>query len=117
MFERFGWQSLGGTAYRYPKLGGDQPVEDWLNHVIPALMLFRTYVSANPLVLKNFTLDCQASSGFNPDTHFGHNAATQANITLYNPPANRQHFGEANLRAWLGSIEWPYAPEPVVQAP
>jgi hypothetical protein len=31
MFERFGWQNLGGSAYRYPRLGSKQPVEDWLN--------------------------------------------------------------------------------------
>ncbi len=38
-FERLGWEALGGTAYRYPKLGAEQPTEDWFNHVIPALML------------------------------------------------------------------------------
>ena len=44
-FERLGWQNLGGSAYRYPRLGtDDQPVEVRMNHVIPALMLFRSFI-------------------------------------------------------------------------
>lgn len=109
MFERFGWQSLGDTAYRYPRLATEQPVEDWLNHVIPALMLFRTYTSLNPQVLTSFTLDAQSSSGFNPDTNAGHIPLRGEQVTLYPPPANRQHFGEQNLRDWIDSIDWPYA--------
>jgi hypothetical protein len=40
-FERLGWEHLGNTAYRYPQLRGEHVVEDWFNHVIPALMLLR----------------------------------------------------------------------------
>lgn len=42
-FERLGWERLGNTAYRYPKLHGQHPTEDWFNHVIPALMLLRSF--------------------------------------------------------------------------
>ncbi len=42
-FERLGWENLGNTAYRYPKLHGQHPTEGWFNHVIPALMLLRTF--------------------------------------------------------------------------
>src|ERR1700722_6520419 len=71
-FERFGWQNLGGSAYRYPRLGTeDQPVEDWFNHVIPALMLFRTYVLSSKRPLPRFTLDVQSSSGHNAERNFG----------------------------------------------
>lgn len=108
MFERFGWQSLGGTAYRYPRLGTDQPVEDWLNHVVPALMLFRTYIALHPQSLRTFTLDANASSGFNPDTDFGHAPSNGQQISLYEPATNRQHFGESQLRQWIGNIGWPY---------
>jgi hypothetical protein len=27
--ERLGWEHLGNTAYRYPKLHGQHPTEDW----------------------------------------------------------------------------------------
>src|SRR5690348_10144366 len=42
-FERLGWERLGNTAYRYPKLHHPHPTEDWFNHVIPALMLLRAF--------------------------------------------------------------------------
>src|SRR5690348_16853257 len=70
-FERLGWQSLGGTAYRYPRLGSKQRVEDWFNHVVPALMLFRAYVRSTSGRLTRFTLDVQSSAGFDEDGKFG----------------------------------------------
>jgi hypothetical protein len=44
MFERFGWKRLGGSVLRYEV--GENEEEDWLNDVVPALMLFRSYVVA-----------------------------------------------------------------------
>src|SRR5260370_38319347 len=48
LFERLGWEHLGNTAYRYPKLHGQHPAEDWFNHVIPALMLPRAFARHAP---------------------------------------------------------------------
>lgn len=42
-FGRLGWEHLGNTAYRYPKLHQPTAIEDWFNHVVPALMLLRTF--------------------------------------------------------------------------
>ena len=39
-FQRFGWENIGGSAWRYPALGSQNISEDWFNHVIPALMYF-----------------------------------------------------------------------------
>lgn len=106
-FERFGWENLGGSSYRYPKLGTtSQPVEDWLNHVIPALMLFRSYVIKYPGSLSKYTLDIQASTGFSPKSGFGSQPVAGNNIQLY-PPTNAQ-FGESNLRNWLNNVAYPY---------
>ncbi len=61
--ERLGWQHLGGSSYQYPRLGTDkQPVEDWFNHVAPALMHFRAYVLRSGRRLKKFSLQAQSSS-------------------------------------------------------
>lgn len=106
MFERFGWQNLGGTAYRYPRLGSEEPVEDWFNHVVPALMLFRAYLVSSGRPLRKFTLDIQSSVGFNPETAFGHGPAAGAALELY-PPTNPA-FGERNLREWVAAVEYPY---------
>lgn len=54
MFERFGWTRLGGSVFRYEK-GSKQ--EDWLNEVAPSIVLFRSYVLANNITVRFFTLD------------------------------------------------------------
>lgn len=115
-FERFGWENLGGTSYRYPRLGtADQPVEDWLNHIVPALMLFRTFFISTGRTLKKFTLDAQSSSGYSPITNFGHAPTNEVNTAssndvnkfdLYDP--STQAFGKSNLLEWLQGIEYPY---------
>jgi len=107
-FERFGWENLGGSSYRYPRLGTtDQPVEDWFNHVVPALMLFRTYIISSGRTLKKFTLDAHSSSGFSPSSEFGHAPSNDtAEFDLYDP--TNAAFGEKNLLKWLKGIKFPY---------
>jgi len=106
MFERFGWQGLGGSSYRYPRLGADQPVEDWFNHVIPALMLFRTYVVKRNHALTKFTLDANSSAGFDPSTAYGSLPTDGLGLVLYDP--TRPSFGEQRLRDWVEGIDFPY---------
>lgn len=56
MFERFCWTRLGGSVFRYDykdKTGQ----EDWLNDVVPALMVFRSYCLAKKIKVTFFTLD------------------------------------------------------------
>jgi hypothetical protein len=106
-FERFGWENLGGSSYRYPRLGtDDQPVEDWFNHVIPALMLFRTYLVSSGRTLIKCTLDVQSSSGYSPNANYGKPPLDGAAAPLY-PPTNPA-FGEQNLRSWLTDMPYPY---------
>ena len=107
-FERFVWQNLGGSAYRYPRLGVERehPVENWFNHVIPALMLFRVYVVESGRELTSYTLDIQSSAGMNPYTGFGTPPEEAHEINLY--PPNNSQFGETNLRDWLDEIDYPY---------
>ena len=104
-FERFGWESLGGSSYRYPRLGTtDQPVEDWLNHVVPALMLFRSFALKPGSTVKRFTLDVQSSSGFHEN--FGNPPLPGAEVKLYHP--NNEQFGKKNLIEWLDGVKFPY---------
>jgi hypothetical protein len=105
-FERLGWQNLGGSSYRYPRLGTQQPVEDWFNHVIPALMLFRSFILSSGRQLGGFTIDVQSSTGFDPNSGYG-TAPAQGNATQLYAPSN-QAFGEQNLRDWLSGIAYPY---------
>ena len=105
-FERFGWENLGGSSYRYPRLGtDDQPVEDWMNHVIPALMLFRSYAITSGKLTK-YTLDVNTSTGYSPDSNYGRPAASGANAPLYEP--KQVAFGKQKLKDWLDSVTFPY---------
>jgi len=109
MFEKFGWENLGGTAYRYPKLGtSDQPVEDWLNHVIPALMMFRSYLSTRQgVILKRLSIDTNTSSGYNPKTSFGHTVLPANEAASYDH-VGQSKFSQSLLEAWLNGITFPY---------
>ena len=62
-FERFGWEHVGGSNWRYPALGTDNISEDWFNHVIPALMYFRSLVEHANLDVYNFTIDAHSEAG------------------------------------------------------
>lgn len=107
LFERFGWENLGGSSYRYPRIGTDgQPVEDWFNHIVPALMLFRTYLVSSGRQMSKFTLDVDSSSGYSPAAGYGTPPQSGAAVALY-PPTNVA-FGERNLRDWLAGITCPY---------
>jgi hypothetical protein len=110
MFERLKWQHIGGSAYRYPRLGTtdeDQPVENWFNHVISALMLFRTYIVESGRTLSKYTLDVQTSAGLDPDTDFGNPPVSGSDIDFEDTPGNTS-FGRSNLVAWLEEISYPY---------
>lgn len=110
-FERLGWEHLGNTAYRYPKLHGQHPTEDWFNHVIPALMLLRAFaieLSESGRKLDKFSIDIQSSTGFNPVTGVGVPPLAGDDITYSQPSRSGRQFGLQNLKNWLNEIEWPY---------
>jgi hypothetical protein len=64
MFERFNWRRMGGSVFRYD--GVDQPgggkYEDWLNHVVPALMFMRSFLINKNIQLRFFTIDAASVS-------------------------------------------------------
>jgi len=110
-FDRLGWEHLGGTAYRYPNLHSKQPTEDWFNHVIPALMLLRTYARHavdSGRRLDKFSIDVQSSTGYNPATRVGALPLHAQNITYSDPSVQGRAFGKKNLVEWIESITWPY---------
>jgi hypothetical protein len=108
LFERLGWQRLGRTSYRYPRLATRQPVEDWFNHVIPALMLFRAYVTSKSRVVTRFSLDTQSSTGYEPEANpvYGSPPMTSSAVKFYKP--SNQQFGAKKLKNWLDAVTFPY---------
>lgn len=114
-FERLGWEHLGNTAYRYPKLHGQHPTEDWFNHVIPALMLLRAFArhaAATGRTLRIFSIDVQSSTGFNPVTNVGAPPLPAAQITYSQPSRSGRAFAQQRLEAWIDDVTWPYQQPP-----
>jgi len=93
MLERFGWQRLGGSVFRYPGAGGD---EDWLNQVVPSLMFFRSYILAKGITLRFFTLDASSISFVDqsdPVGVFGAPPVSGAALPLVQPTNNQSSVG------------------------
>ena len=65
-FERLGWENIGGSCWRYPKLADVQQhaSEDWFNHVIPALMYFRSLIEHSGMNVTQFTIDAHSEAGY-----------------------------------------------------
>lgn len=111
-FERLGWEHLGNTAYRYPKLHSEHTTEDWFNHVVPALMLLRSFARFAPSTgcsVEKFSLDVQSSTGYNPITNVGTLPLPSSEMTFSQPSRPGRAFGKQHLDAWLDAITWPYA--------
>ncbi len=99
-FERFSWEHLGGSVFRYPRFDQQGAIEDWLNHVIPAVMFFRSFVLHRELTLTAFTLDCQSLSCFKANTvNAGVGPQPSEHLPLVEP--TNVQMGEQNLRDWI----------------
>jgi hypothetical protein len=103
-FSRLGWEHIGGSAWRYPALGSENASEDWFNHVIPALMYFRSIVEHAGLDVYNFTIDAHSEAGhrgkYNPVV--GEKIMNAADIKTY--PANPQYdaaLSDERLRKFI----------------
>ena len=113
-FERLGWERLGNTVYRYPRLRDMPATEDWFNRVIPALMLLRAlarHVAQTGRALLRFTIDVQSSTGFNQETNVGRPALPANEIEYTSPSRSGEAMSQQRLENWLDSIAWPYPPQ------
>lgn len=102
-FQRFGWETIGGTAYRYPPLQtipAPPSLEDWFNHVVPALMYFRSLVEARGIPVTNFTIDGSVHTGWRA----GAGATIQNNAQLACgavPATTGNVLSDTRLRDWV----------------
>lgn len=100
-FLRLGWETVGGSAYRYPPLnpnaGNMLNLDDWFNHVVPALMYMRSLVESNGIQVTNFTIDSFSSTGARAGV--GPVILPSANILMQ--PNNDPVLSEQRLREWI----------------
>lgn len=102
-FERLGWENIGGSAWRYPKLGSENPSEDWFNHVVPALMYFRSMVEHASWNVTSFTVDAHSEAGYrgNANPKIGAEIASSKDIEMYPSPTYDDKLSEARLRKYV----------------
>ena len=105
-FLRFGWEHIGGSAWRYPALGAEHPSEDWMNHVVPALMYFRSIVEHSNMNVTKFTLDAHSEAGYRQHAAppVGEPIAPGNTITMYPPglaPASELVLSENRLKQFV----------------
>ena len=110
-FKRFGWEHVGGSSWRYPALGTDEhPSEDWFNHVIPAMMYFRSLVAHSGMNVTKFTIDAHSEAGYRGTAvpPIGQPIKGGADINMYAPniaPATEAILSELRLRKFLQTAE------------
>ena len=107
MFERFGWQQIGGSTFTYSgrKVRG-QKEEDWLNDVSPSIMHFRSYLLKNKLKLNKFTLNAASFAILDHSLagkRVGRKPLSGTSLKLKRPPANARHSSENQIRAFVNS--------------
>jgi len=107
IFERLGWQNIGGSSYRYPPLGTNPAIpEDWFNCVVPALMAFRSFILKHDATVsvQKFSLDVQSSTGQDPLNNTSA-AIRRADRSNFSQNA-LETFGAQNLENWInGTID------------
>jgi hypothetical protein len=105
-FKRLGWETIGGTAYRYPPLEEDPDEassrEDWFNHVVPALMYMRSLIDERDIEVSNFTIDAFSSTGWRSGSGPEIQSADEVNIEEVET-SDRDILSEQRLRDWLRS--------------
>ena len=93
MFERFGWERLGGSVLRYNgRQIGNRFYDDWLNDIAPSITFFRAYIVQHNLTLKFLTIDCISTSFLDfsdLQAPLGNPPETGLNLTM-RPPTNEQ---------------------------
>jgi hypothetical protein len=111
-FERLGWERMGNTASRYPRLGEQPQTEDWFNRVLPALMLLRAYcrfAARDRRGIVRFTIDAQSSTGFSQEEVIGTPPLPADEIDYSEPSDAGYDFSQQRLEDWIDGVAWPYA--------
>ena len=105
-FLRLGWEHIGGSCWRYPALGTQHASEDWMNHVVPALMYLRSIVEHSGMNMFRFTIDAHSEAGFRGDLNpiVGQAILPSGQIVMYPTglqPNHEDKLSEARLQQFI----------------
>ena len=104
MLERFHWQRLGGSVFRYD--GVEQAdgtrYEDWLNHIAPSLMFLRAFLLNRRIALRFLTVDASSISFLDhsdPSIQLGTTPQSGRQVELASP--SNDQSSERTIRDFL----------------
>lgn len=108
MLERFHFKRLGGSVFRYSGVPDHDGIvyEDWLNHIVPAVMFFRSYILAKKIKLKFLTIDANSISMLDHSDRLallGARPASGSKLVL-KEPTNKQS-SEQKLRDFVDAAK------------
>jgi hypothetical protein len=107
-FERFGWESVGGTSWRYPALGRSEGPDDFFGQVLPALWFFRSLVAAKGIEVTKYSLDAHSEAYFRDEDGIGHPILPAADLRMLEPSkadSTAAKLSEKSLRKFLNVSE------------
>ncbi len=105
-FLRLGWEHIGGSSWRYPRIGAEYESEDWFNHVVPALMYFRSIVEHSGMTVTRFTLDAHSEAGYRNTPTAGAPIHQADKIQMYDTdlaPEHEAKLSEERLRQFVSA--------------
>ncbi|QNP59450.1 hypothetical protein [Paenacidovorax monticola] len=104
-FLRLGWEHVGGSSWRYPAIDADHHSEDWFNHVVPALMYFRSMAEHAGWVVTRYSLDAHSAAVFRGGAPaLGAPIKSSAALEMYAPgqkDGQADKLSEARLRKFI----------------
>jgi hypothetical protein len=89
-FESFGWESVGGTSWRYPALGMHDGPDDYFGQVQPALWYFFSLVAAKGIEVTKYSLDAHSESYYREKDSIGHAILPVAKLGMLIPEGSTQ---------------------------
>lgn len=99
VFERCGWESVGGSSWRYPALGKREGPDDYFGQVHPALSFFKDLVSAKGANVATYSLVADS------DAYYASRPSTLGGIRdeVGHPIVSAEHLRIAETRDSKGS--------------
>lgn len=106
--EQFGWESVGGSSWRYPALGQLEGPDDYFGQVAPALWYFRSLVAAKGINVTKYLLHADSEAYYRDADKTGHAALPIADVRILasvKSESTAAKLSERTLRRCLHATE------------
>jgi hypothetical protein len=105
IFQRFGWQAVGGSAVHYPPIGQQMGFEDFFGQVLPALWLFRCLLVARWIRVKSYTFTANSAVAYHHEGSAGGRIVPAAELELVPARGERSTQNKMSKETTLSALE------------